>query len=141
MMGAWLCAKCGKMIFTFHFLIHDCTPPPDAPPCLDWDDDEEITMTTDASTQKRAPTADASTIRCRDACGAARADEEACISAAWTYLQISKGWRCPKCAAALRDASGIVGTDAVTEDTLPPISRGSLPRETASTILPPSLKA
>lgn len=79
-------------------------------------------------------------IRCRDACGAAVDDEKAALDAAWSYLSIAAAWRCPACDRALRQAAAIVGTDQVTEDTLPADSRGALPRETASTIHPPTVR-
>ena len=79
-------------------------------------------------------------IRCRDQCGAEVADEGAAERAGWSCLQTTGGWRCGPCAGALYRASRMRGTDGHTPDTLPPASRGALPRETASTITAPSVK-
>lgn len=84
--------------------------------------------------------ADTPTIRCRGLCGAALPDDEAALRAGWSYLQITTGWRCGLCERELRAAGGIAGHDQASEDALPPSSRGALPRETASSILPPSVK-
>lgn len=43
----------------------------------------------------------ADAIRCRDACGAHVADMDEALAKAWTFLEISKGWRCPDCAREL----------------------------------------
>jgi hypothetical protein len=79
-------------------------------------------------------------IRCRDACGAVVADEQEAQDSSWSWLSISKAWRCPECMRALRTAAALVGTDGVTADTLPPHSRGALPKETASSIAPPVVR-
>jgi hypothetical protein len=79
-------------------------------------------------------------IRCRDACGAVVHDEQQAEDSAWSLLAISNAWRCPACDRALRQAAQIVGTEGITPDTLPPASRGALPKETASTIAPPVLR-
>jgi hypothetical protein len=79
-------------------------------------------------------------IGCRDGCGATATDEQAAQDCAWDYLNISKAWRCPVCSRALRGAAQIVGTDGITEDTLPAASRGALPKETASSIAAPTVR-
>lgn len=79
------------------------------------------------------------TINCRSGCGVTMADEAAAIQAGWWYLQITRGWRCPSCDRELLNASSLVGTADETTDTLDPNSRGALPKETASTILPPTV--
>jgi hypothetical protein len=79
-------------------------------------------------------------IRCRGQCGAVVADDRAALQAGWSYLQITAGWRCGACERELYAASHIVGTDTVTSDALDPKSRGALPKETASSILPPTVK-
>lgn len=79
-------------------------------------------------------------ISCRGACGKKVADPEAAGAAGWVYLQITRGYRCPDCEEDLRKASALVGMgDGAIQD-LPPDSRGALPKETASGILPPALK-
>ena len=79
-------------------------------------------------------------IRCRDQCGAVAADQIVAERSGWSFLHITNGWRCGACAGALFRANRIVGTDGETPDTLPPISRGALPKETASSISAPSVK-
>jgi hypothetical protein len=79
-------------------------------------------------------------LRCRDACGASVADQDGAERAGWSFLQITNSWRCGACAGALYRANGIVGTSGETADTLPPMSRGALPKETATTIAPPAVK-
>jgi hypothetical protein len=80
-------------------------------------------------------------LRCRDQCGRALPGEEAAMQAGWTCLSIAGGWRCGPCGAELYAASRLVGAGEPGRDELPPDSRGALPRETASTILPPVVKA
>lgn len=77
-------------------------------------------------------------IRCRDRCGRSVADDAAALQAGWSSLSIAGGWRCGACTSTLAAAGRIVGADLQTEDGLPPDSRGALPKETASTILPPA---
>lgn len=79
-------------------------------------------------------------ITCRGECGIKQPSEEAALQAGWSHLEISNGWRCGACGRLLREAGSIVGTDGVTEDRLAPDSRGALPKETASTILQPTVK-
>jgi hypothetical protein len=80
-------------------------------------------------------------IRCRSQCGASVSDDDAALRAGWSYLQITAGWRCGACNRALIAARDIVGGQGgFSADPLPPDSRGALPRETASSILPPSVK-
>lgn len=78
------------------------------------------------------------TVRCRDACGREHPNDEAATAAGWTQQSFAKAWRCGPCAAALRAASTIQGTDEPFVDAVPRDSRGALPRETASTITPPA---
>ena len=82
------------------------------------------------------------TIGCRDSCGAkVEGFEEDALKAGWHYLMITKNWRCPDCTRALGMAQHLQGTPGgYTPDRLDPKSRGALPRETASGILPPSVK-
>lgn len=80
------------------------------------------------------------TISCCDACGRTTEDEMSAQRDTWAYLFITKRYRCPACHAALRAAAGITGTAVDKGDALPPDSRGALPKETASTILLPSVK-
>lgn len=80
------------------------------------------------------------TVSCRGECGKTHPDEAAAEHAGWNYLWITKGWRCGDCARALHAAGQMSGTDGMTQDTLPKDSRGALPKETASTILPASVK-
>lgn len=87
-------------------------------------------------------TPDTPPIRCRGLCDASVVDDEAALRAGWSYLQITAGWRCGPCGRALLAAAHFVGTDQpAAVDTLPPNSRGALPKETASTVLPPSVRA
>lgn len=79
-------------------------------------------------------------IGCRDECGAKVADEKAANLGGWSYLEISKAYRCPSCWRSLRAAAGLIGTDGETTDTLPPGSLGAIKKATAESILPPSLK-
>lgn len=84
---------------------------------------------------------DAPSIRCRGQCGSALPDDEAAQRAGWSYLQITAGWRCGACERALIEAAHLTGTPGgYSPDPLPSSSRGALPRETASSILPPSVK-
>lgn len=83
---------------------------------------------------------DDTSIRCRGLCGSAVPDDEAALRAGWSYLQITAGWRCGSCERELRAAGRITGHDQADADTLAPDSRGALPKSTASTILPPSVK-
>jgi hypothetical protein len=78
-------------------------------------------------------------VGCRGMCGAQVPDEDAAMKAGWSYLQITKGWRCGTCERELAAANSIVGQDEGTADTLAPHDRGALPKETASTILAPSV--
>ena len=79
-------------------------------------------------------------IRCRDTCGRSVEDEAAALQAGWSYLEITKAYRCGACDGALRAVRHIIGPDAVTPDNLPPDSLGAIKRETASGILPPVVK-
>lgn len=80
-------------------------------------------------------------IGCRGLCGAELKDEDAATKAGWSYLQITAGWRCGSCDRELFAASKLVGINGTSsEDLIPSTSRGALPKETASTILPPSVK-
>lgn len=40
-------------------------------------------------------------IRCNDDCKASVLDMDAAMAQAWTYLEITKRWRCPSCRRAL----------------------------------------
>ncbi len=77
------------------------------------------------------------TVGCSDSCGTQTDDP---MLAGWTFLVISTRWRCGPCAAALRRVVGIVGGPGSTADNLPNDSRGALPKATAHTILPHSVK-
>lgn len=81
----------------------------------------------------------ADSIGCRGGCDAKQADEEAAARAGWRYLEITKGWRCGACDHTLVAASTIVGSGDCSGDPLAPHDRGALARETASTILAPSV--
>lgn len=85
-------------------------------------------------------------IRCRDGCGLevvaqTYADaEQKCNDAGWSYQHIrGGGYRCGTCERALLGAQTIPGAPAQEDfvDQVPPRSRGALPKETASTIVPP----
>ena len=81
-------------------------------------------------------------MNCRDMCGASVADQDAAMQAGWSYLHVAGGWRCGACTHTLALAARLQGTEAAyTPDPLPPHSRGALPKETASGILPPTVKA
>lgn len=82
-------------------------------------------------------------IACRDECGAKVADGEAALQAGWAWLSIQGAWRCGACAGALYRASKIEGAPAPATfvDPLPPGSRGALPKETASSIAAPVVRA
>jgi hypothetical protein len=80
------------------------------------------------------------TLGCSDSCGAQVPDDTAAMQAGWSFLVISTRWRCGPCAAALRRVVGIVGGPGSTADNLPNDSRGALPKATAHTILPHSVK-
>lgn len=73
-------------------------------------------------------------INCRDGCGAETTDD----GGSFTFLAIAGGWRCGACVRKLLETSALVGVDGETTDKLDPKSRGALPKETASTISPPS---
>lgn len=77
------------------------------------------------------------TVGCSDSCGTQTDDP---LQAGWSFLVISTRWRCGPCAAALRRVVGIVGGPGSTADDLPNDSRGALPKATAHTILPHSVK-
>lgn len=79
-------------------------------------------------------------VNCYDTCGASQPSEDAAMQAGWTYLSIAGKWRCGACAGALYRASSTRGHSGSTPDTLDKHSRGALPKETASTITPPSVK-
>lgn len=80
-------------------------------------------------------------LRCHDACGAEVDDEDKALMAGWSYLQALRAWRCPKCARELLAASSMAGTPPVEgPDPLPPHSLGALKKETASSILPPTVR-
>lgn len=78
-------------------------------------------------------------IGCRGGCGAKQPDDDAAALAGWRYLQITKGWRCGPCDRDLVAASSLRGQGADTGDALDPQDRGALPKETASSILAPSV--
>lgn len=79
-------------------------------------------------------------IACRGMCGAKVEDEDAATRAGWDYLSITAGYRCGTCGLALREAAKLPGTPDATVDTIAPHSRGAIKKETASTILPPTVK-
>lgn len=79
-------------------------------------------------------------LRCYDGCGLAVVDEEAAMQAGWSYLATVARWRCGPCGAALRRAATMVGAGQDRPDTLPPASRGALPKATADSIVIPYLK-
>ena len=79
-------------------------------------------------------------IGCRDECGASFTVEPGdAFPGDWRYLEASKAWRCPTCHRALAAMACAEGTGTPTVDTLPPDSRGALPKETASGIVPPKV--
>lgn len=85
-------------------------------------------------------------ICCRDGCGLeviganyAEAEKKA-GDAGWAYQHIrGGGYRCGACERALLAAQTLAGAPAAEAfvDRVPRHSRGALPKETASTILPP----
>lgn len=79
-------------------------------------------------------------IRCRDECGRSVVDDAAAVQAAWSWLDMTRTWRCPACWRALNEAGQIVGTAGASSDELDPTSRGALRKETASTIAAPTVK-
>ena len=81
-------------------------------------------------------------VACREgkACGKEVASDDEAMQAGWTWLAVAGGWRCGDCVRSLRQAGAIAGTDGQTEDLLDPKSRGALPKETASGILPPVVR-
>lgn len=79
-------------------------------------------------------------IGCRGGCGGKQPDDEAAARAGWRYLEITKGWRCGSCERALALASTMHGHGTDGGDALNPHDRGALPKETASTIMPPSVR-
>jgi hypothetical protein len=83
---------------------------------------------------------DDTSVKCRGACGKSHPDDQAAAQAGWNHLWITRGWRCGDCERALQAASAIVGTDQEFQDELPRDSRGALPKETASTIMQPSVR-
>lgn len=74
---------------------------------------------------------------CTSACGRT-ADNP--LQAGWAYLDITRQWRCPDCVQELHAAGSMVGQGVDAGDPLPPDFRGALPKETASTIYPPTVK-
>jgi len=44
-------------------------------------------------------------IRCQDGCGRTVQDEAEALARAWTFLTISKRWRCPECVHALNNVN------------------------------------
>lgn len=78
-------------------------------------------------------------IKCRDLCGASQVDEDAALASGWSFLSISKNWRCASCVRALDVAAQYPGTPAQPglKDPLAPDSRGALPKATAETISAP----
>jgi hypothetical protein len=80
-------------------------------------------------------------INCVDGCGTPGCQhEDEALDRVWHHLEISDRWRCADCTRALREAASLVGTDSITVDKLPADSRGALPKETASTIYPVSVR-
>ena len=85
--------------------------------------------------------APADRLSCRDECGASVDDEDGAMAAGWSYLSIRAAWRCGACARALLEAARIQGSErAGFVDQLPPVSRGALRKETASSIAVPVVK-
>jgi len=79
-------------------------------------------------------------ISCSGGCKALHLADEIDKSG-WTFLEISGRYRCGACERELHAASFIPGTEpGEFVDALPADSRGALPKETASSISPPSLK-
>ena len=79
-------------------------------------------------------------VGCRDGCGRSYATEEEPTQQGWSWLPIVRGWRCPECRRALEAARSIEPLAAGEFlDPLPPTSRGALPKETASTIVAPTV--
>lgn len=88
----------------------------------------------------RIQSVDEPAIRCHDGCGLTVVDEDAAMQAGWSYLSTVRMWRCGPCAGALYRASTMVGQGVDKPDTLPPTSRGALPKATADSIVIPYLK-
>lgn len=81
-------------------------------------------------------------ISCRDECGTRINDEIAAAIAGWSYLSITRSYRCGVCCRVLAAAFATVGREALASDCvdrLDPRSRGALPRETASGITAPTV--
>ena len=79
-------------------------------------------------------------IPCSAGCKRQVADEDAATAASWDYLSITARWRCPTCWRELRAAQSFTGVEGQTADNLAPGDRGAIRKETASTILPASVK-
>ena len=77
-------------------------------------------------------------ISCNAGCRSEVENAKAAEDAGWSFLPISGGYRCGGCERELAAANHILGTNAVTIDTLDPKSRGALPKATAQTIKGPA---
>lgn len=93
-----------------------------------------------AADEARVQSVDQPALRCGDGCGLTVIDEEAAMQAGWSWLPTASRWRCGPCGAALYRASTMVGQGVAKPDTLPPGSRGALPKATADSIVIPYLK-
>lgn len=85
-------------------------------------------------------------VNCRDGCGtyvefSDNANLETAATeltaAGWGWLSSVSRWRCPGCIERLNTVTAALAADPDFADKLDPRSRGALPRNTASTILPP----
>lgn len=82
------------------------------------------------------------TINCMDKCGATAADEKDAENKSWTFLPVARAYRCPACCRAMERAGTMTGRTIPDNfvDKLPADSIGALPKKTADSILPPSVK-
>ncbi|WP_398498153.1 hypothetical protein [Variovorax sp.] len=58
-------------------------------------------------------------IRCSDGCGRTVAGQSDAEAKAWTFLEISKRWRCPTCARELALANAACATAPAAEGGAP----------------------
>ena len=82
------------------------------------------------------------TIACGDACGAELTTPVTEVDRIpWLWLPVANKYRCGACQRALQTASSIEGVEQHPfVDNVPKDSRGALPKETASTISPISVR-
>jgi rubredoxin len=79
-------------------------------------------------------------IVCAYGCNTKLPDDQAAMAAGWSYLMISRRWRCPKCDAALLAAANMPGVANQSVDPLAPDDRGGLPNPKGFGIVPVAVK-